>query len=210
MNGRLPALADFLKLMESRGQGPSPGFKSEHALLALMTIARSKTMGRQALASNSGFGEGSARTILKRLKQAGLVEVDAQGIRLTGLGRSTYQSITKKLSPPLTLRDSKLTLGQWQVAVLARSAGSSVSNGIRQRDAAVRIGADGATSYVFAKGRFEVPGGSVDCEKDFPSSSWSTLRTALNPHDGDAIIVCGGSDETVAKLGALSAGLTVC
>ncbi|HKT22119.1 MAG TPA: DUF4443 domain-containing protein, partial [Nitrososphaerales archaeon] len=93
--------------------------------------------------------------------------------------------------------------------ILVRSAGGAVSSGIQQRDASIRTGADGATTYAYRGDKFTVPGGSSDCEKDFPSGTWSSLRGELKPRNGDAVIVCGAKDETSARLGALSAALTL-
>jgi hypothetical protein len=81
--------------------------------------------------------------------------------------------------------------------------------GLEQRDAAVKVGAAGASTYIMKSGKFAIPGGSSDCEKDFPSKVWSVLRQQLSPKSGDAVILCGARDETTAKLGALSAALTL-
>jgi hypothetical protein len=174
-----------------------------------MTIGAAGRIGRQALATNSGIGEGSVRTILKKLRDAKLVRADTVGCHLTESGGHTYRSILAKLTPPLSIPDSTLTVGKKQAAVLVRGSRDAVSAGIEQRDSAIKMGADGATSYVIVGGRFAIPQGSSDCEKDFPSPAWSRLREGLAPRNGDAIIVCGGRDQTTAKLGAISAALTL-
>jgi hypothetical protein len=166
-------------------------------------------MGRQTLSHNSGLGEGSVRTILKRLKRGGFIEIDKLGCRLTDSGRRTYQSLSKRLSAVVALRGSSLAVGKFQVAVLVRSSSETVTMGIEQRDAAIRIGGTGATTYVVRSKKFTIPGGSGDCEKDFPSDVWPALRTELRPKDGDVVIVCGAGEEKTAKLGALSAALTL-
>ena len=109
----------------------------------------------------------------------------------------------------VSLPGSTLTVGRFQVAVAARSSAPSVASGLEQRDSAIRMGAAGATTYVIKEGKFAVPGGSPDCERDFPSETWRKLRAELKPKDGDAVILCGAQDETTAKLGALSAALTL-
>jgi len=100
-------------------------------------------------------------------------------------------------------------VGKSQVGVLVRSKGASITNGIYQRDSSIRVGATGATSYVIKGNKFTIPGGSSDCEKDFPSRAWPTLREKLKPKNDDAVIVCGARDETTARLGALAAALTL-
>ena len=84
-----------------------------------------------------------------------------------------------------------------------------MQTGLEQRDSVIRLNALGATTFVIKDGRFTVPGGSSDAEKEFPSKVWSVLRERLDPKNGDAVVVCGAKDETTAKLGALSAALTL-
>lgn len=206
---RLASLSALLRLAEKHEPGPSPGFSRAHALLAFITIGASGTIGRQTLAQNSGLGEGSVRTVLKKFRQEGYVDVDTLGCHLTDSGRDVYQTILRRVTPLVSLHDSQLTVGGSQIAVLARSSAVSVASGIEQRDAAIRVGATGATTYIIKGRRFAIPGGSSDCEKDFPSESWARLKEKLAPVNGDAIIVCGARDETTAKVGAISAALTL-
>jgi len=205
----MPTVRAFLEALERHEPGPSPAYSKAHALLAFMTIGSAGSIGRQALAKSSGLGEGSIRTVLKKFRQTKYVEADASGCHLTASGRRLYQSITMKLTPVLTPNAPAPVVGGSQVAILVRSAAGSLGTGIDQRDSAVRVGATGATTYVISSGKFAVPGGSPDCEKDFPGKIWSELRAGLKPMDGDAIILCGAGDERTAKLGALSAALTL-
>jgi uncharacterized protein DUF4443 len=205
----LASLSAFLRLAEKHEPGPSPGFSREHALLALMTIGSSGTISRQALAKDSGLGEGSIRTILKKFRREGYVEVDTTGCHLTDPGKDMYRSALKKLSTLVSLHGSQLTVGRSQIAVLVRSAAGTVKSGIEQRDYAIRVGATGATTYVINRGKFVIPGGSTDCEKDFPSPAWAELRRTLRPNESDAVVLCGAESEVRAKLGALAAALTL-
>ena len=174
-----------------------------------MTVAREPGIGRQALSENTGLGQGSIRTILKDLRRAGYLASDIQGCHLTEAGSRLYAEIARRLVGPLSLKATSLTVGSTQSAILIRSTGSPIGIGIEQRDSAVRVGADGATTYVIRSGKFNIPGGSKDCEKDYPGFVWSTLRKGLEPKNGDAVIVCGASDGNTARLGVLSAALTL-
>jgi len=99
-------------------------------------------------------------------------------------------------------------MGAVQVAVLLRGGGGSVRSGIEQRDSAIGVGAAGATTYVIRGSRFTIPGGSDDCERDFPGKAWGQLKK-LKPRNGDVVILCGSDTQESAKLGALSAALTL-
>jgi hypothetical protein len=128
---------------------------------------------------------------------------------LTGPGKRVYESLRTRLSPFVPLEGSKLTIGPHQVGIATRGGGRAVQGGLEQRDSAIRLSASGATTFVIRDGKFTIPGGSSDSERDFPSKVWPALRQGLGPKNGDAVVVCGASDETTAKLGALSASLTL-
>jgi hypothetical protein len=202
-------LARLLQIRERKPQGPSPTFERAHLLLAFLTIGESGTIGRHSLAVRAGLGEGAVRTVLKRLREGGFADANASGCHLTRGGQEAYSSLVKKLSPMTTIEGSRLTIGAAQVAVSVRGGGDGVKSGIEQRDSAIGLGAAGATTYVVRDSRFTMPGGSEDCEKDFPSRSWKALREQLRPKDGDAVILCGSDKEETARLGALSAALTL-
>ena len=206
---KLVSLSGLVRLAQKRQPGPNPGFTTEHTVLAFLTIGGAGTIGRESLAQQSGLGQGSVRTVLRRFRQEGYVKADTFGCRLTDFGEALYQSIMKKVTPLVPLDGSPLSVGRSQVGILVRAKGAHITNGISQRDSAIRIGASGATSYVIVGNKFTIPGGSPDCEKDFPSRAWHELRVKLNPKSGDAVIVCGAPGETAAKLGALSAALTL-
>jgi len=205
----LTTVSVWLSALEKHEPGPSPGYSKAHALLAFMTIGNAGAIGRQALAKSSGLGEGSMRTVLKKFRQMRYVAADTTGCHLTNSGKELYQDISKKLTPVLALQTSTLVVGSSQVAVLVRNGAGSVGSGIEQRDSSVRAGAAGATTYVIREGRFVIPGGSADCENDFPGKIWPILRDELKPKDGDAVIVCGAHNGGTAKLGVLSAALTL-
>jgi len=191
------------------GRGPSPSFTRAHFLLAFLTIGTSGMIGRQALAREAGLGEGAARTILGRLRDGGYVDVNASGAFLTKKGKRLLLLLRDRLLPLVSLEESRLTVGNEQAAVGVRGAGRGLGNGITQRDSAIVVGASGATSYAIRGSKFTVPGGSADCERDFPTGVWKLLRKRLAPRDGDVVIVCGARDSQRAKLGALSAALTL-
>ncbi len=193
-----------------RERGPIPSFVEPHLLLVLLVTGESGRIGRQALAKRVGLGEGAIRTILKRLRDDGYIQANASGCSLTRGGLAAYGALRKLIPGRLKLDATTLTVGKKQVALLVRGGGSRVGNGIPQRDAAIKVGASGATTYLLHDSRFKIPGDSSDCERDFPSPIWKKLRRELGPNDGDAIIVCGAEEEELlAEIGALAAAITL-
>ena len=137
------------------------------------------------------------------------MEVNASGCSLARGGLAAYRALRELIPARLRLDSTTLTVGKKQVALLVRGGGDRVGNGIPQRDAAIKVGASGATTYLLRDSRFQIPGDSSDCEKDFPSPVWKKLRRELGPTDGDAIIVCGAEEELLSEIGALSAAITL-
>ena len=205
----MQSLVALLKIADRRLPGPSPGFERAHVLLTFLTIGESDGIGRHALAAHSGLGDGSVRTVLKKLRDEGYVQVDTAGCHLTDEGRRVFHSTRRKLSTSVSLKGSSLTVGTFQTALAIRGEALSVGSGIEQRDSAVRLGAAGATTYFIKGDKFTVPGGSADCEREYPSPAWQALRRDLNPENGDAVVLCGASKEIAATLGALAAALTL-
>ena len=149
------------------------------------------------------------RTVLKKLREDGSAEVDASGCHLTPRGRAIHGRFREKLAGPYPVEGADLTVGQKQCAMLVRGGSKAVRGGIEQRDSAIMVGATGATTYVIRHGKVADPGGSEDCERDFPSLAWKRIRRDTEPKEGDALILCGGADGMKAKVGAVSASLTL-
>jgi len=205
----LRAIKSLLRLASKEAPGPAPTFTPSHLLLVFLTIGGSAYVGRQTLALRSGVGGGAIRTILGKLRGRGIVGAVRAGCFLTRSGRRLADSIETSLSLLESFPHSELSMGENQAALVLRGAGAKVHSGIEQRDSAIRIGASGTTTYVIRSGRFTIPGGSSDCEKDFPSRAWSVLKNELKPKSGDVVILCGAVTEVSARLGALAAAITL-
>jgi len=203
------SIATLLNLADTGSPGPTPSFVGPHILLAFLNVADSSYIGRKPLAMKSGLGEGAARSVLLRLRKKGFVDVIRSGCFLTRSGKRLASSIGSTMSGPLSIPNSSLTMGEYQAALTLRGMAVNLHSGIEQRDSAIRIGALGATTYMFESGRFKVPGGSSDCEKDFPSPAWSALKKGLAPNNRDVVILCGAGSEVGARLGAIAAAVTL-
>jgi hypothetical protein len=205
----MPTLEGLLRIRDRKPLGPFPSFDKAHLLLAFVIIGEQGKIGRHALAVSSGLGEGAVRTVIKRLRDEGYATANPAGCHLTTAGNRVYAELRRKISPVITVRGPELTIGAHQAAIDIRDGGKSVTNGIDQRDAAIKVGAAGATTYVIRAGKFTIPGGSDDCEHDFPGEAWKSLRNELGPKEGDSIVLCGAGTTTLAALGALAAAITL-
>ena len=207
--GGLSAIAPLMEIALEKGRGPSPSFAPAQLVLAFLVIGDEGTIGRQALARMSGLGDGAVRTVLKKLREEGYVDVNASGCSLTRTGRKLYAGIRQKIAGIVLLERSPLTVGSKQAAVEVKGGAPRVRGGIEQRDSAIRVGASGATTYLIRGSKFTMPGGSSDCETDFPSPVWRKLRRELRPEDENAPSSAALTIRRESKLGALAAALTL-
>jgi len=201
----LEALRDVLS---SEYKGPRAVFSEVHVLKAILVVGTEGAVGRGKLGSLVGLGQGEVRTLIKRLKENDLIVIQPDGCRLSRKGEREFQRLREKIPWSSRVEARSLGIGTQCAAVLVRGAGRSVRKGIEQRDAAVRVGAIGAFTALFANGRFTIPGEGTDCEKDGPRGLWSAAR-AEAPREGDVLIVVSADSDEAAELGTLAAALTL-
>lgn len=181
--------------------GPLPRFAEAHVRMALEVIAKHGQIGRQRLAKELGVGEGSVRTILNQLKRRRLIISSRRGHALTGRG-------LRFLEKPFELVQigaGDLTVGEFDVATIVRSAAGKVRCGVEQRDEAIKAGASGATVLIYRGGKFQFPNGSLKIGKGLSG----TLTKTFKPREGDVIVIGSARDTMKAEAGAKAAARTL-
>ncbi len=140
-------LARLKRLSEPAG-GVKPSFDVYHAYMALASLRREAPVGRLALARALSLGGASVKTLVKRMRKEGLVDVDrAAGVFLTREGLELAEELERVLE----------VLGQLDLSSVCGSceAYGVVVKGFRRvldervgylrlRDEIVREGAEGA------------------------------------------------------------------
>lgn len=205
-NQRLNPLKTLLKLSE-KSLGPKPAFGIADMLKLMFILGEDKPKGRKSISKALQVGEGSVRTMLSRLQEHSIIKVDASGCKLTEKGRTIYSSLLGMFTPPKPIDAGPLSQGKWNYVTLVRGSAAKIKSGLEQRDAAVRAGAKGATTIVYVDGRFLLPDQKIDLEKNYPLHLWDSLRSILEPRDGDSIIIVGGDSVKAAEEGAFAAAL---
>jgi predicted transcriptional regulator len=193
-------------LTRERVAGPPPSFTLFHLLAALELIAH-KPIGRNKLAETMQIGEGSIRTIISRLKDAGLIKTEKAGCLLTEKGMRVwkeYSTVFKKSE----MEKNELAPAEHNFAVLIRNHGERARSGMEQRDAAIMMGAKSVTTMVLRNKRLTIPSVSSDVVNDFPDAAKQTIAL-LDPQENDAVVICGASDRKKAEYGALAAAWTL-
>ncbi len=201
----LPVLREVLS---SDYKGPRAVFSEVHVLKAILAIGAGGAVGRGRLGSLVGLGQGEVRTLIKRMREKELIVIEPEGCKLSRRGEREFQKLKEKIPWSSVVNAKSLGIGDKCSAVLVRGAAGNVRKGLEQRDAAIRVGAVGAFTALFTKGRFTLPGEGEDCETDGPRELGSAARSAL-PREGDALIVVGADSDEAAELGTLASALTL-
>jgi len=194
-------------LIKEKAPGPALTFTLLHLIKALELMAEGP-IGRGKLAKNLGVGEGTVRTIIKRLKDSNIIEISREGCHLASFGRKLWEKFKKKVPKKVFLEKNEFSLAQYSVAVLVRGCGSKVRTGMKQRDAAIMVGADGATTLVVKGKKLIIPGVSDNIAKDYPVA-YKQIVELLNLEQNDVVIVGTAKTREKAEYGALAAALTL-
>ena len=194
------------KLTKEKAPGPSPSFSEVHIAKAIELIAE-RPIGRISLSRKLALGEGATRTLIDRLKDYGLITVSKAGCFFTKEGQKFWKFLHLSFPKKILLEKSELTLGSFNVAILIKERGDRVRLGMEQRDAALVVGAKGATTLIFRNGKLKFPSENRDIAKDFPRA-YEKLYS-MQPKENDAVVI--GSADTLpkAEYGALAAALSL-
>lgn len=188
-------------------------FDIVHVFKTLQLIKNRGHASRGLLSKELGLGEGAIKTLIRHLKMHNMIKTTNTGTHMTDKGEATLlellSSIPSEMRLPATTKYS-ISLGKYNYVVLLKQLGVAMKSGIEQRDAAIKIGAKGATTLLFKDGKFIMPTNTTtnyDSLKEEPNV-YALLTKRLKPEEGDAIII--GSDDAskrTAEFAAKSAAL---
>lgn len=191
-----------MKLIDRPKYGPLFRFGDYHVYKTLSVLSDGRRKGRKQLADRIGVGEGSMRTIVDYLRQEGLIDVKQTGIKISKKGQEFISRFPLQV---YVLDVPEITLGQHSVAVQVRGAASKIDTGMKQRDQAIKAGAEGATTIIVKGDRLTVPV-DYDLDKERPEVA-GAIRRLFDLADNDVIIVGTSADLQRAEEGAMAAAL---
>ena len=195
-------------LASRRAPGPLPSFSIFDILRFLRLLAETGCIGRGKISEKLDLGEGSVRTMLKRLTEAGLVTKSRSGCLLTCEGKILWSKIEKAIPKLAEIEANELTMAPYSVAVLVRGQAKIVGNGLEQRDIAVMNGAKGAVTIVAKNDKLIIPSVSGDLGRDYPLA-FKRIMQLMKPKDEDVIIISSANSLREAEYGALAAALSL-
>jgi len=202
----LKTLAAIEKVAGKIAPGRAPYFVEAHIVKALAIIDAEAPVGRMRLAKSLGLGEGAVRTLIKHLEKEGLAVTSREGMVLTDSGRKLISEAKQRISKSIEVQKSPLTVGAFNMAILVKNASKAVRAGLEQRDAAIRVGAQGATTLVFTRQELTMPSAKENVFKSIPRIR-RELVSQLKPHENDVIVIGSADDKLTAEYGAIAAAL---
>ncbi len=194
-------ILDELKSVLEKMPGPTPSFSLVHVILMLL-ILENGPVGRKKLSSIMGIGEGSIRSLIKRLRDMKLIYVDRSGCSLTKRGREFVRKIRRVMIGPEKLRLD--LIGDEAYAILIKGFKGRV-NILEMRDEAVRVGGKGAIILVRSGNDILFPETGEPLSKYHPRDEKAIM--GLSPLEGDIIVIGIGSNLRESRDASIAASL---
>ncbi len=189
-------------------QGPPTQFHPWHLLAAFYTFCQSTSpIGRYKLGSDLGLGGGSIRSLIRFLRDRGLIEpVSRQGHRLSPEGKRHCEKLNQMLIKLMELPQSSYTIDTSNFGCHLHQMAHHITNGVEQRDAAIQAGATGATTLIQTSDPNQL---IMPTSYEVKKQDVYQLIETFDLQEGDIIIIGSGATLISAKLGAFAATITV-
>jgi hypothetical protein len=182
-------------------------FDIAHVFKAFQLIENNGHISRDLLCQELNLGEGSIKTIIKHLKMQALIETSRIGTKMSVKGNRIFSHILSSVPRECVLPKCSVALGRYNYAVLLKQLSFAIKSGIEQRDAAIKMGALGATTLFYTNEKFLIPGTRYDALKGEPHIV-QLLVKKLRPEHRDVVIIgSDDSDQRIAELAAKNAAL---
>ena len=207
-----------------------PTFEIVHVILALFIFDENQEgIGRYRLEKELLIGSGTAKSLIKKLnKIAEFITTKDQNIRkghvLTRKGL-TFLKMIKESIPLVKEGDTSILkdiiIKPENVSIffcLVKNATNKITDGIAQRDAAIKIEGSGATCLVFNGKNLIFPSKSFSSNErdkmilDIEILSYfktQLIKEKLNLEKDDVIVIGSGENPQKARLSAVNAALTL-
>jgi hypothetical protein len=203
---------DFIRLSEPADGRVAPVFKPHQAAVALIMIGREQPLGRYELCDKMSIGEGSARTLLKRLTEADYIEPEGkQGQKLTSSGQRLFDEIIQDVPIGLLLDIRQLVMYEYAFANLVKAKASKVTDGVRQRDEAIiqgGYGKAGASTLIQKNVRLVMPPDDFHILLAYEDETLLIIES-LRPENNDVIVIGSADDPNLAREVSMAAVMTL-
>lgn len=174
---------------------------------ALQLINREGFVSRHLLIKELELGEGSIKTLIKHLKMEKMIITTNKGTTMSDRGRKIFEEMSRYICSESKIPKSNISVSEFNYGILLRNLKFAIKQGVEQRDVAIKMGAQGATTLIFKDGKFIIPGSSYNALKDEKNIE-RILKDELNPINNDIIIIASdNSSYIIAELASKAAAL---
>ncbi|UZE92386.1 MAG: hypothetical protein IB616_00785 [Methanosarcinales archaeon] len=198
-------IVKIAKELSTPKRGLSPNYSEFHVVMAFFLLGKNP-MGRKALAERLDVGEGTARTLIEKLQDQGLVSASLTGCQLTEKGNEMLTNFKKRVSYQPKIETGVITLGKANSAILIRGAAKLIKSGMEQRDAAISVGTMGATTILFDKDGPRVP--TITADENM-RTRLRVLCEDMKMEKGDVLVIGTGKTEEEAERATWAAAYAV-
>ncbi len=181
-------------------------FDLAHVFKTMQLMEKDGRISRALLMEELDLGEGSIKTLVKHMKMNGLIENSNAGMWLTNKGKTMFSKLQSAIPTEMDIPKCSIAIGRFNHAILIKGLADNIRSGIEQRDAAIKIGAVGATTLIFRDGRFMMPERNQNPLKKDPEVHVSMIKN-LKPSNNDVVIIGSAEDRKAAEMAAKSAAL---
>jgi hypothetical protein len=185
-------------------------FDIVHIFKTLQLVDERGHVSRGLLSKELALGGGVVKTLIRHLKMQDMIHTTKSGTKMAEKGKSIYSHLRSSIPAEMSVPKCSVALGKFNYAVLLKQFNFAIKSGLEQRDAAIKLGAKGATTLLYKNARFVMPSteGTFDPLHTEPEIRSLLITRFQTIEDGDAIII--GSDDVSkrsAELAAKSAAL---
>jgi len=186
--------------------GASPSFSEVHIIRTLIRLQN--RIGRKKLLREIGIGEGSIRTILKKLKTEGLIDSTKKGHKLNDSGFEYLNKYLKKFKIPFKIISDDIIEGK-KIGIVVYKSSDKITTGVRERDIAVRTGASGALvlKYDDKLNKLKFPS-NIQSIEDFLEFKNEIESMNFKFNAGDVLIVAFSNNYNVSENAAFAIALS--
>lgn len=172
--------------------------------LLLHTLRSGRRMGRARLGNEIGLNEGACRGLVAYLASWNMLKVEQTGVTITKYGIYFLNKVGISL---VELDTDRYVIGSHTCGAKVASKGDKIGNGTELRDAAIRLGGEGCTSWTMRGNEvIMVPDWNVD--QNDPAFA-DVIRNDIGLEEGDALVVAGAPDPLSAKKVAIGCALSL-
>jgi len=172
-------------------------------IILLLKLLKDEKVGRYRLTSELSVGEATVRTVLKHLKSLGYVKRCDKAHTLTDKGIKLINSILKNIKSEGEI-STPYKLGKNEYYLHIGKSGGKVKSGLKQRDAALLCGGQGALTLVFSADKGLIfPDSGIKLRDVCPELDDEMMKN-LSLSDDDVILIVGAESPEKAKSVAYS------